>query len=82
MNYTSLISLIRNLRIKHNYSQLYMAKCLQSDDEDFYGRIERYEKELSVYCLKRIGHTLHTPPIVLLHLSGYMCFTPPPATNY
>ena len=77
MKYSLLIYHIKSIRLQSNLTQLYVSKQLGSMDEDFYGRIERFEKEIHLYCLIRIAHALNVSPIILLHISDYECFSTP-----
>jgi transcriptional regulator with XRE-family HTH domain len=75
MNNPLLIQYLKQFRIQANFTQLYMATQLGKFDEDHYGKLERNQKELKLYCLKRLAHALDLSPFLLLHLSGYQCFS-------
>ncbi|MFN6342763.1 MAG: helix-turn-helix domain-containing protein [Bacteroidota bacterium] len=78
MKTDTLRTTIKLLREQANRSQFSMAFALGHRKEDYYGRIERGEKELYVYELLVIAHALGISPTMLLYLSDYHVFTAPP----
>jgi hypothetical protein len=77
MKYEILIKYITHFRKHAQLTQLYLSHRLGSGDGDYYGKIERFKKDLKLHSFKIIAHELDLSPMILMYISGYKCFTPP-----
>jgi transcriptional regulator with XRE-family HTH domain len=70
---------IKLMREQLKISQFSFALALGNRKEDYYGRIERGEKEIYLFDTIIIAHHLGISPILLLYFSDFKVFTPLPA---
>jgi len=76
--YIELLNLIKKLRLQQQISQSFIAYKLGSNDEDFYGKIERNEKAMRLFHFIIISRVLGFSPSVLCKKAGIEAVTPPP----